>query len=414
MKIKNFSILATLLLIFISSFTYAEPGTKIKGTIYYADTQYPLDNVVVNLVNSSDVVVSTTTTNLLGYYEFTDLDYDDYTLICSSSEDWYGCTVLDANLVYEYLLNISPFDDLQLAAADVNDNGTIEIADAQMIVDRYLESISSFPAGDWVFEKHTVSVTQQTKHVERDSKGRNTGDTDVIYTPPTSKGTPGIYATYEKTIHANVNSELMIPIKINMDVDLTTLGLVISYPQKDIIVEDVISELEGLKFNIKNGEVRIVWSGKGRATKIAANEEFIFLKVKTLKVVQTNEAIRFEIDNISEIIDGNGEKMYGVSMFLPEIKLYALETVLMQNYPNPFIASTNIKYRISEAANVSISVFNAAGQLVYETESKSMDAGEHIFIFEGSELKSGMYFYRIDVANATEHITETKNMFIIK
>ncbi|MCF8297351.1 MAG: hypothetical protein K9J13_07420, partial [Saprospiraceae bacterium] len=370
MKAKIILSIATISFILFSSSAFAVEK-KISGYIYYGETQYVLDNVVVNLVNSQSIIVATTITNLLGYYEFTGVDYDEYTLVCSSSEEWYGCTILDANLVYEYLLNISPFDDLQYAAADVNDNGTIEFDDAQMIVDRYLETISSFPAGDWVFEKPALTVSPENKEVEKNIKGRNTGDTDDAYVPPTSKGMPGIYAINDKTIHANINTEVMIPIKFNEDVEITTLGLVITFSQNDIIVEDVISDLGGLQFSIKEGEVRIAWAGKGKATKIAANEEFIYLKVKTKNGIQINNAIRFNIEKISEISDTNGEKLYGVTMIIPEIKLYTLEAELNQNYPNPFVSTTNIQYRISESANVSITVINTIGQIVYKTENKS-------------------------------------------
>ena len=39
-------------------------------------------------------------------------------------------------------------------------------------------------------------------------------------------------------------------------------------------------------------------------------------------------------------------------------------TVLYQNYPNPFNPDTWIPYQLSEASDVSISIYNAAGRLV--------------------------------------------------
>ena len=103
---------------------------------------------------------------------------------------------------------------------------------------------------------------------------------------------------------------------------------VFSYFQNDIIVEDVISDLEGLQFSIKNGEVRIVWAGKGGTTNIAANEEFIFLKVKTKDGIKINDAIHFNIDKISEFSDANGEKIYGITMFLTNLSTTHFNSLL--------------------------------------------------------------------------------------
>jgi len=414
MKAKNLRTISTIVLVIISTLVLANPETKISGYVYYGDSQATLDNVTIELINSNNNIIATTVSNLIGYYEFTNIPYGEYYMECTTNNEWNECTVLDANLVYEYLLNISPLDELQILAADVNNDDIIDFEDAQMIVDRYLDSISAFPAGDWVFKEAMVTVSEGDDDKNKDIKGKSAGDIEVVYTPPESKGMYGIYAMADKTIDAKNYTELLIPLKFDRDVELTTLSLVLTYPQNDIIVEDITSKLDGLQFNIKNGEIRIGWAGKGSIERISANEEFLFLKVKTKSGIKVNNTINFNINKISEISDASGERIYGTTMFIPNIKVLELETELQQNYPNPFTNTTCINYKISVSANVSISIFDAIGQLVYKTENKTIEAGEHNYNFDGSKLQSGMYFYRIDVSNLSENISKTKSMYLIK
>jgi hypothetical protein len=83
---------------------------------------------------------------------------------------------------------------------------------------------------------------------------------------------------------------------------------------------------------------------------------------------------------------------------------------LQQNYPNPFNPSTQISYSLPNAGNVTLEVYNVLGQKVMTLVDGQMDAGVHIVEFDGSNLASGMYFYRID----TESFSETKKMVMLK
>jgi Secretion system C-terminal sorting domain len=72
---------------------------------------------------------------------------------------------------------------------------------------------------------------------------------------------------------------------------------------------------------------------------------------------------------------------------------------LHQNYPNPFNPSTTIEYSISEASNVDIRIFNMRGQEVAHLVQGFKSAGEHEHVFNGTNLPSGVYVYRLDINN---------------
>ena len=66
-----------------------------------------------------------------------------------------------------------------------------------------------------------------------------------------------------------------------------------------------------------------------------------------------------------------------------------------QSSPNPANPTTTISFSIPEAGNVSVDVFNVAGQRVDTLVNNFMDAGSHSVVWDGSSLASGVYFYTV-------------------
>ena len=96
------------------------------------------------------------------------------------------------------------------------------------------------------------------------------------------------------------------------------------------------------------------------------------------------------------------------------------ETILSQNFPNPFNPETWIPYQLSRDSNVTIQIYNVSGSSIrtlnlghksigsYMTSSTAAywdgknDAGEHV--------SSGIYFYALQ----TENFSATRRMVILK
>lgn len=75
------------------------------------------------------------------------------------------------------------------------------------------------------------------------------------------------------------------------------------------------------------------------------------------------------------------------------------EFLLRQNYPNPYNPNTLISYQLSENANVQIKIFDIMGREVKELVNEYKRAGNYTLDFDGSNLSSGVYIYKMNAGN---------------
>ena len=85
-------------------------------------------------------------------------------------------------------------------------------------------------------------------------------------------------------------------------------------------------------------------------------------------------------------------------------------TELHQNYPNPFNAEANISYTLAEAGNVTLRIYDITGRLVATLVDERQEGGEHEVIWDGSDVSSGVYFYKLQ----TSEFNEVKKMNLLK
>jgi hypothetical protein len=83
---------------------------------------------------------------------------------------------------------------------------------------------------------------------------------------------------------------------------------------------------------------------------------------------------------------------------------------LYQNYPNPFNPVTKIKYDIKGNGNIKISVYTITGKIVSILKNGFVKQGTHEVEFNGDNLASGIYFYKIE----SSQFSDTKSMILIK
>jgi len=83
---------------------------------------------------------------------------------------------------------------------------------------------------------------------------------------------------------------------------------------------------------------------------------------------------------------------------------------LSQNYPNPFNPTTIIRFQIKDSKTTTLKVFDLLGREVQTLVNEKLKPGEYEVTFDGSNLPSGVYFYKLQAGD----FTETKKMILIK
>lgn len=83
---------------------------------------------------------------------------------------------------------------------------------------------------------------------------------------------------------------------------------------------------------------------------------------------------------------------------------------LEQNYPNPFNPVTNLEFGISKLEFVSLKIYNNLGEIVATLVNEIKPAGSYSVEFDGENLPSGVYFYKLEAGE----FAETKRMILLK
>jgi photosystem II stability/assembly factor-like uncharacterized protein len=129
---------------------------------------------------------------------------------------------------------------------------------------------------------------------------------------------------------------------------------------------------------------------------LAANDRYIF--AGTLAYVNSaHESGVYRLDT-------------GIVVSVPGVVNTPLRYSLSQNYPNPFNPATNIKFDIPENSFVRLVIYDIEGREVAVPVNESKHPGSYTIKFDGTNLSSGVYFFRLEAGD----YTETKKMVLIK
>ena len=84
---------------------------------------------------------------------------------------------------------------------------------------------------------------------------------------------------------------------------------------------------------------------------------------------------------------------------------------LNQNFPNPFNPNSVISYQLSVSSYISLKVYDVLGNEVKTLVNKKLNPGSYEEMFDGSNLGSGIYFYKL-LADGV--VVDTKKMLLVK
>ncbi len=115
--------------------------------------------------------------------------------------------------------------------------------------------------------------------------------------------------------------------------------------------------------------------------------------------IHASNNVGWKVMNIQSGINGITNNINSPSSF-----------VLSQNYPNPFNPTTTIEYTIPQSRFVSLKVYDILGREVKTLVNQQELPGTYKIQFNGSELASGVYFYRLEAGE----FVSTKKFVLLK
>ncbi|MGA7721806.1 MAG: T9SS type A sorting domain-containing protein [Ignavibacteriaceae bacterium] len=103
---------------------------------------------------------------------------------------------------------------------------------------------------------------------------------------------------------------------------------------------------------------------------------------------------------------------FSIKSFLTNVTNHELKKqfLLEQNYPNPFNPTTTINYSLPEPGIVTIKLYDIVGREIKTLINEGKSTGNYSVQFNGSNLASGVYFYRMQSGS----FVETKKLILMK
>jgi len=150
------------------------------------------------------------------------------------------------------------------------------------------------------------------------------------------------------------------------------------------------------KWKSANGETRVLVTLKKNGNDVSKIESGSLFSVKGDMELVSVEAATYGAQPIPVEVTGGLPKTYRLS----------------QNFPNPFNATTQISFALPQAGEVTLKVYNVAGQLVRTFNQNFDQAGYKTITWDGTNSKgetvaSGVYFYRLDAKDFSKTLKMT-------
>ena len=109
---------------------------------------------------------------------------------------------------------------------------------------------------------------------------------------------------------------------------------------------------------------------------------------------------------------------FSIPLLVPvkNVNNYPKQFILYNNYPNPFNPATTIMFNIPVISKVSLVVYDINGRKVASLLDNNYNAGEYKIHFDGENLSSGVYFYKLTATavNGESNFISVKRMVLLK
>ncbi len=216
-----------------------------------------------------------------------------------------------------------------------------------------------------------------------------------------------------------------------LPVELTTFTAALTSPATVELKWNTATEVNNYGFEIQRSAVSGQLSAKAapdsRKLKAESWKKIGFVKgsgnsnsPKNYSFVDDNPVMG-TVEYRLKQIDNNGNFKYSQ---IVTVNSLPTKFELWQNFPNPFNPTTTIQYAIPKAEHVTLKVYDELGKEVRTLVNENKEAGQYRVSFNGSDLASGIYYYRISAggsarlpdgqASSPTGFSEVKKLMLLK
>ncbi|MBL0063316.1 MAG: T9SS type A sorting domain-containing protein [bacterium] len=182
-------------------------------------------------------------------------------------------------------------------------------------------------------------------------------------------------------------------------------------------------ELASFELISGDGEVQVLWSTASESDldhfEILRNGQLFHSQEAANAASGTNYAwldenavndITYTYSLIAVEMDGARSELASETVTPSANSEVITEFALYPNFPNPFNPETSIRFDLAENSLVTLTIYNITGQEVAKLVNGNLNAGSHTVNFDGANLTSGVYLYRLTAGE----FTSTMKMVLMK
>ena len=361
---------------------------SISGNIVYFSNNEPVNNVMLNVTGDQSFVDSS---NIDGSYFVELLPPGSNVKLtprkAANDNNDELITIHNAALIMQHVIKLDTLEGNYLKSADVDKNENVQAYDASLIA-HYAVGLpkgSDSYVGEWIFyPPYHQYFNIQVNYDNRNFTALLLGDIEGKWNQSyglTKELTRSLYPRLDN-ITIQCNETFTIPLKIEENTNMISCFTIFKYdPELLSCININKTELTDNFTLIYNEEAGVLKAGLYSAEEI--NDAGVVLEFTFL----TNGAIDQETDILLEKFQINNEIVQQTTavVSLQPPKTVPSEFGLLQNFPNPFNPVTTIPYKLAEAGNVQISVYNLLGQKIVTLFEGYQKSGLHEFKWKGKD-----------------------------
>jgi hypothetical protein len=395
------------------------PTMIMSGTVKYANTgANPMKNASMVIKDFGGATIASTTTNTSGVYAFGSVASGNYQMTITPSNVWGGVNSTDALGILNHFAQITPLAGMKLAAADVNVSHTINGTDVLFVMKRYTGLITSFPAGNYLYNSSSVVVNGNL--VTNNFDMICFGDVDASYAP-VAKSIESLSLVYEGTQQVSSFTEFDLLVKIKQPAQIGAISVGFYYPEEYLEINgaELADGNTNIVFNAEDGLIRMAWCDLSPLM-VNGEDVLVVLKMKAKELSGLNGNIALTLYDDCELANTMAQPIDGITISIPEIQHLAtgiensLANITMKVSPNPFNGITTVSFTMVNQGKVKLALYDMTGMLISTLAETNLPAGNQQIELNADGIRPGVYMLKAVLNSNGEEYTEIVKLVVSK